>query len=319
MKPVVADADIYTDFNGLAKLRHDVRSNSPEAIKKVAEQFEALFLQMMLKSMRDASFGDELFDSSQSDIYRDMFDQQIAITMSKRRGLGMADMLERQLSKGTEMTDGKPEKAMDNTLAMLRRNALSNIQPAMPFNPVQHEKNTDIYKSKQSFVEGVWPHAQQAAKSLGVDPTVLVAQAALETGWGKHAMKDAQGQQSHNLFGIKADNRWQGKTVSVMTTEYADGVVSRERAKFRAYDSPKASFEDYVNFIKNSPRYQEALGQAQNSQGYVQGLQEAGYASDPAYASKIMQILRGETFSDASKGLNISENRPINNLEDKAG
>ena len=319
MKPVAADTDIYTDFNGLAKLRRDVRSNSPEAIKKVAEQFEALFLQMMLKSMRDASFGDELFDSSQSDIYRDMFDQQIAITMSKRRGLGMADMLERQLTKGTEITDVKPEKAMDNSLAMLRRNALSNIQPAMPFNPAPHEKNNDIYKSKQSFVGGIWPHAQQAAKSLGVDPTVLVAQAALETGWGKHSMKDANGQQSHNLFGIKADSRWQGKTVSVMTTEYDDGVVSRERAKFRAYDSPKASFEDYVNFIKNSPRYQEALGQAQNSQGYIRSLQEAGYASDPAYGSKIMQILRGETFSDASKGLNISENRPINSLEDKAG
>lgn len=319
MKPVIADADVYTDFNGLAQLRRDVRNDSPDAIKKVAEQFEALFLQMMLKSMRDASFGDEIFDSSQSDMYRDMFDQQIAITLSKRRGLGLADMLERQLSKSADSMNVNPKQDADNTLAMLRRNALSDIKPAMPFNPAPQNNTNDIYKSKQHFIEGVWPHAQRAAESLGVNPAVLVAQAALETGWGKHSMKYSNGQQSHNLFGIKADSRWEGKTVSVMTTEYADGIVTRQRANFRAYDSPKESFNDYVDFIKTSPRYQEALGQANNTYGYIRGLQEAGYATDPAYANKIMQILRGDTFSSVLKDLNISENGPINNTEDKAG
>ena len=319
MKPVIANADVYTDFNGLAQLRRDVNRESPEAIKKVAEQFEALFLQMMLKSMRDASFGDELFDSSQSDMYRDMFDQQIAITLSKRRGLGLADMLERQLSKSTDTIDGDNTQDKVNTLEMLRRNALPDTQPVMPFNPVPYKKGNDIYKSGQEFFEGIWPHAQDAAKSLGVDPAVLVAQAALETGWGKYSMKGSYGQESHNLFGIKADSRWQGKTVSVMTTEYTDGVVSRERAKFRAYDSPKESFDDYVDFIKNSPRYQEALDQAHNASEYVRGLQEAGYASDPAYANKIMQILKGDAFSNASKDLNISKNGSINITEDKAG
>ncbi|MDH5189958.1 MAG: flagellar assembly peptidoglycan hydrolase FlgJ [Gammaproteobacteria bacterium] len=319
MKPVVADADVYTDFNGLAQLRRDVRNDSPEAIKKVAEQFEALFLQMMLKSMRDASFGDELFDSSQSDMYRDMFDQQIAITLSKRRGLGLADMLERQLSKGGDAMNLNPEQGKENTLAMLRRNALADIKPVMPFNPVIQKNTGNIYESEQDFIEGVWPHAQRAGHELGVDPAVLVAQAALETGWGKHSMKNSSGQYSHNLFGIKADNRWQGATVSVMTTEYEDGVVTRQRAKFRAYASPKESFEDYVSFIKNSPRYQEALGQAHDAYGYVRGLQDAGYASDPAYANKIMRILRGDTFGNVMKDLNISESRPINNLKDKAG
>ena len=307
MKPVVPNADVYTDFNGLAKLRLSARKESPEAIKAAAEQFEALFLQMMLKSMRDASMGDELFDNDQTDLYRDMFDQQIALTMSKRRSLGMADMVERQLTGNYSNRD--------NMLAMLNRNTI----PVAPSVSAPVKNHNDIYKSGQDFIEGIWPYAEKAAKELGIKPEVLVAQSALETGWGQRGIKYSNGYQSHNLFGIKADGRWQGRTVSVNTTEYVDGVLKQQPAKFRAYVSPEESFNDYVDFIKNSPRYQQALNHGADSRSYIRSLQEAGYATDPNYANKVMNILNGDIFGNVMKDLNISAENPINILKGGAG
>ncbi|WP_439134338.1 flagellar assembly peptidoglycan hydrolase FlgJ, partial [Pseudomaricurvus sp.] len=143
----------------------------------------------------------------------------------------------------------------------------------------------------ESFKEHLLLLARKAAEALGVHGEVLLSQAALETGWGKHLIKDESGQNSYNLFGIKADSSWQGDKAVVSTLEYRDGVPVRERASFRAYSSFAESFQDYVSFIKNNSRYQEALKAASDAVEYVKGLQQAGYATDPKYADKIIGIV----------------------------
>jgi flagellar protein FlgJ len=171
-------------------------------------------------------------------------------------------------------------------------------------------------ENPQQFVEDLWPHARRAANELGVKPGVLIAQAALESGWGKHQIRFDDERPSFNLFGIKADGRWDGDRVGVSTLEYRDGVARRERAEFRAYDSLGAAFDDYVDFIQSNPRYGEALAAAGSEQGYVQGLARAGYATDPRYADKILSILERPEFAatvtaSAEKGLKVPEPAPL--------
>ena len=161
------------------------------------------------------------------------------------------------------------------------------------------------FASPEEFVATIWPHAEKAARELGINAETLVSQAALETGWGKYTMSQADGRPSHNLFGIKADQRWDGERVSIQTTEYRDGVVQKERANFRAYDSLEAGFADYVHFLKSSSRYSGALQSQGDAGNYLQQLQQGGYATDPAYASKIQGIMQGETLQVARARLNI--------------
>ena len=152
----------------------------------------------------------------------------------------------------------------------------------------------EIATNKQLFISQLLPYAQHAAKELGVDANVLIAQAALETGWGQSVIKDSQDENSFNLFNIKADKSWQGKQTRVSTMEYEGGVAKTELAGFRTYASYKQSFDDYVNFIKSNPRYSEALKHASNAERYVRELQKAGYATDPHYAEKIMSIYNSQ-------------------------
>jgi flagellar protein FlgJ len=152
--------------------------------------------------------------------------------------------------------------------------------------------------NQQEFVAELWPHAESAARKLGVDPKVLLAQAALETGWGQHIMQRRDGASSHNLFGIKADGRWSGDQVSHRTVEFRHGVLQREQASFRAYASPGHSLADYAEFIRNNPRYEDALG-SDDPRRYVMELQRAGYATDPAYGRKIMNIYNSDEFQYA--------------------
>lgn len=267
-------AHIYTDFQGLGKLRQAARENSPEALRETAKQFEGLFIQMLLKSMRDAMPVDGGFDGQQVKFYQGLFDQQVSLDLAQGNGIGLAEVLYRQLGG----------RANDTPVAQPLK------FPATP-------KVADFAQSPQAFVEQLWPHAVRAGASLGVAPEVLIAQSALETGWGEHVIRDPGGSSSHNLFGIKADRHWQGKRVTVPTLEYESGVAVRKRAAFRAYDSVAASFDDYVSFISSHARYREALASAHDPEKYLKALQEAGYATDPAYAEKIHSIMSRHSFS----------------------
>lgn len=262
MTTMASASSVYTDFHGLSQLRADVRNEtSPEAIEEVARQFESIFTQMMLKSMRDASAVEGgLFDNDQSKMYQEMFDKQISLTLSEGRGIGLKEMLIRQLSGGVDTVD--------------------NI-----------EYRAKRIESPQLFVAKMRLGAERAAEKLGVSPEVLISQAALETGWGKAIIQDPVGKNSHNLFGIKADARWQGERIAVPTLEYEDGVATKKIQMFRAYGSYEESFDDYANFIKSNPRYENALSVAAMPQQYVAGLQQAGYATDPEYAAKINKIM----------------------------
>lgn len=308
-------ADVYTDFQGLAKLRAEARSDSPQALREAARQFEALFLQQMLKSMREASAGEGLMDNDQSRLFQGMYDQQLGIELSKDRGLGLAETLMRQLggqypeqaeqasvvpTYGAAQTGRDASRDQPGPVAIAARAA-----PAAGHAVGESDASRDPQEphwhpaSPHEFVQGLWPHAERAAHALGTRPEVLIAQAALETGWGRAMPRHEDGRPSHNLFGIKADARWDGDRVAVQTMEFRDGAMQRERAAFRSYDSLAAGFEDYVNFLRQNPRYQQALEAAGDGARYVRELQEAGYATDPDYADKIQAILGGERLASA--------------------
>lgn len=259
----------FADFQGIASLKNDAKAQAPTALKEAARQFESLFTQMLLKSMREAnkSFGeDSLFGSDQADMYQDMFDDQIAMQMSKGKGLGLADMLVRQLQGG--------------------------VSGAAPASETQGTGQSPgpIAASKEEFLRKLRPHAEQAAREIGVDPDALLAQAALETGWGHSVPGNAQGDSSFNLFGIKAGSQWSGATVNVPTLEFESGIPVRKVERFRAYDSPADSFRDYAALIRDSARYANARGAGDNVEAFATALQQGGYATDPHYAQKIAAV-----------------------------
>lgn len=313
-----AQTAVYTDFSSLSALRRDAKQDPEGALRAVAEQFEAIFMQMVLKSMRDASMGDSLFDSEQSDMYRDMFDNQISMSLAEKGGLGIADALVRQLG-GKHTPDGAAQASGSLAAALLHatdRNArpLLDGQPVQPLvamgrsQPlVEHAEpaTKHWFDEPVQFVRAIWDHAKHAASALGTAPEVLVAQAALETGWGQHMMARPEGGSANNLFGIKADERWDGERVAAQTLEFRDGVMSQERAAFRAYGSLGESFSDYVRFLKSNPRYRHALADSGDPERFVSGLQRAGYATDPEYASKIKNIMNSDTLRDALGALNL--------------
>lgn len=273
-----ATTQAYTDFSSFSKLRSDAKVDPKSTLHEVARQFESIYIQMMLKSMRSASLGDPIFDSHSSEVYRDMFDNQIALQMSEQRGIGLADMLVRQLQQNF------PEKETDN--------AVSSIAPTtVKVAKVAVERLPARFDSQDEFVEKLWPMAEAAADELGTSPQVLLSQAALETGWGQHIQQLPNGKSSHNLFNIKADERWSGPKLTVSTVEYADGVAKRQKAAFRSYGSYEESFRDYVDFIKTNPRYQDALDNTHDPALFAHKLHEAGYATDPAYADKWLNII----------------------------
>ncbi|OOG27126.1 flagellar rod assembly protein/muramidase FlgJ [Thioalkalivibrio denitrificans] len=301
MSADLSRAFTYTDLQGFSDLRRMAREESPEAADAAARQFEALFIQMMLKSMREAMPVDSGMDGDQVKMYQGMFDQQIALEMSRGEGIGLRESLLRELSPVAPHSGEDRELAMPAHRlpvrqapvnpwpeAVIRAPAVSDPAPAEQTMP---ERDDWRPESPEAFVRDLWPHAERAARSLGVAPEVLLAQAALETGWGRHVIPNSDGTSSFNLFGIKADSRWDGPSARVQTLEYVNGVPERQRAAFRAYSSPAESFEDYVRFITSNPRYADALRQAPDAEGYLRGLQSAGYATDPAYADKILDIL----------------------------
>ena len=327
-------AFVYTDLQGLAGLRRQARQNSPEAVREAAKQFEAVFVQMMLKSMRTASPGDGgIMDNDQSLLYRDLFDQQIALNMARQGKLGIADRLVRQLGgdeAGPPLRPTSPPLVGD-PLATLRQverirasvampAASSATVPANPAKPTAAEGARKPYpvsdapfepSSPAAFVRRMWPHAQDAARQLGVAPEVLIAQAAHETAWGKSVPRFADGRSSHNLFGIKANRGWQGERVVNSTFEFVGGVPIRQRDGFRAYGSYADSFNDYVRFLQVNPRYREALSLVGDGSAYLRALQRAGYATDPNYAKKIQGLMNGPAFDSALGTLKSALAQPI--------
>lgn len=373
------DSGAFTDLNRLNQFK--VGGDTEQNIRKVAQEFESLFMNEMLKAMRsaNAAFGEGNFmNSNESKTYQDMHDQQLAVTLSKEgRGIGLADVLVRQMSKVKQASsrpnpfaqiepaaavasESKADKAASSDgfrddVALLNRRRLAvpgkladrllaGIVPsagegegkalagsdwisaqstAAPKDRNLSLSNSDaltgrriaqpplapgkaVFSSPQEFVDTMLPMAEAAAEKIGVDPRYLVAQAALETGWGKSIIRTGDGESSHNLFGIKTHNSWDGESARVLTTEYKGGKAVRETANFRAYDSYAQSFDDYVSFLQNNGRYEKALNVTENPERFVKELQQAGYATDPQYARKISQIARKmqtyEAVAAASSG-----------------
>ncbi|EPJ46653.1 MAG: hypothetical protein OFPII_19110 [Osedax symbiont Rs1] len=338
---VSQNSKLYSDLTSLQKLKTQARNNSPEALREVAKQFEQIFLNQMLKSMRDAndSFSDpdNVFTGGDVRFYQDMMDQQMTMNMVEGRGIGLTDILVRQLSNQLKIAVNKEDDSGKdqqlNTEDWLRRaygnganlaasavlgeyQGVSNNDLALQKsinelkqlkNNLYNEANTDMpdrFASPQEFVDKLMPLAEKIATELGVNPKVLLAQAALETGWGKHMVRGNAGENSFNLFNIKAGRSWGGEFKAANTLEFKDGVMAREVAKFRAYASYEESFEDYVNLLKNSPRYKEAIENAADPHKYLKLLQKAGYATDPKYADKISSIYNSNVFENSAKPTN---------------
>jgi flagellar protein FlgJ len=279
-----------TDFSAYAALRADARQGTDKAanLDQVARQFESLFIHMMVKQMRQASLGSSMLDSDQSLFYRDMYDQQLSSGMADSGGIGLRDAIVRQLG-GTPDTSAASGRTTADYLAAPTRRAPA-LQPAVIEQSESRGPATG-FADQEDFIKRLRPYAQAAARRLGVPAEALLAQAALETGWGRAMPSAANGEPSHNLFGIKADTRWDGERVSVQTLEYRDGVAMKTRADFRAYASFADSFADYADFVAGNPRYRQALQSAGDPQQYFQALQQAGYATDPSYADKVQAIL----------------------------
>ncbi len=293
-------AQVYTDFQGLDALRNQAREDKEAALDEVSRQFEALFTQMMLKSMRQASFGGGMFDSKQSEFYRDMYDQQLGVELSKQQGLGLADMLKRQLGGDSlaGRTGMQVEDYFGQPVLSIKPQQAAGEAASAEKHRAEKAPEQSLGKTPEEFIQALWPAASEAAARINLQPEALIAQAALETGWGKHVMQRGDNS-SHNLFGIKADQRWDGDKVKVSTLEYKDGVALKTRAAFRAYDSFADSFQDYVSFVTENPRYADALSATGDARAYFRELQHAGYATDPAYAQKIARILDSEPMRTA--------------------
>jgi len=294
------------DIKGLDALRRAAQSGDSKALDEAAKQFEAIFVQMMLKSMRKAqdvmADKDSPFNSEQVKFYRDMHDTQIASDLASNGSIGLAEIIVRQLGKTGEGYMPAGALRNDGNLSSINRNAIASTQKAqqevLSNQPIKTFASfkTAAFDNAQSFIEQLYPAAQQAAEELGIDPKALLAQAAIETGWGQKMIHNNQGQNSHNLFGIKADRRWQGDRAMVDTIEFEQGIAATKKAPFRVYDSFAESMQDYVGFVKQNPRYEDAVKQSQSPENYFSELQKAGYATDPNYANKVIAVFESEQF-----------------------
>lgn len=371
----------YNDLASLNSITQMGQTDEAEALKKVAQQFESMFVTMMLKSMRDANAvfeEDNPLNSNESKFYRQMFDDQLALSMTEGRGIGLADTIYRQMMDQFEIK-GNDESEKPNQGIPISEyrgpNPFSSLKPNLDFKPFSieditnpinvpqkelgiqispevmnrvHNKKANIqeeinspkaiaepitimptfmkaespastsestslkekplsqgpvskqtgFETPEQFVETLWPIAQQVGKEMGVEPKAIISQAALETGWGKYIIHESNGKNSHNIFGIKSDKRWNGAEANVSTLEYRNGVAKKEVASFRSYDSYEASLKDYAKFVTSSSRYEEAVSSGDSIKAYSEGLQNGGYATDPNYAEKIQRIASGELLND---------------------
>lgn len=303
------------DVNALTTLKAQVKRDDPEALRAAAKQFEALFMQMVLKSMRDAMPREGLFDNDQSRMYESLLDQQLALVMSNAGSTGLAAMIEKQLGRkdeapglfeqGLPLNPDNPGFPLDaETLRRLdartRQELLKAFEVLSESQSVSGRSSSAAvaaYAGAQGddpaaeFAARMRPHALAAERQTGIPAHFMVAQAALETGWGRAEPRFADGRTSFNLFGIKAGRGWKGATVEASTLEYVDGQPQRQTERFRAYGSYAEAFADYGRLLTESPRYSAAAA-SRDGAGFARALQSAGYATDPQYAAKLERIIR---------------------------
>lgn len=268
------------DSQGLDKLKLQAKQSPDQSLKAVARQFETVFLNMMLKSMREATPQDGAFDSEQTRMFTGMLDQQLAQSMADR-GVGLADIMVRQLSQ-------HPVPSAEFRVPGTQHPAFGTQNSALGTQHLPSAYKGDV---QQSFIDKMRPHAEQASRSTGIPAHLIMGQAALESGWGKREIRRADGSDSHNLFGIKAGKDWNGRVAEVTTTEYHNGVASKQVERFRAYDSYVEGFQDYAKLLSDNPRYEAVLQQSGDAKGFAQALQQAGYATDPRYADKLAGVI----------------------------
>ena len=270
---------LAADHQSLDALRAQAKQAPDKALVAAAKQFEAVFMNMLMKSMRDATPQDGMFDSEQTKLFTSMLDQQLSQNMGSR-GTGLAELMVKQLSRHTNYS----ELAADTTELAVKPDALP--LRSVSALPSAYKENVQL-----DFVQRMQPHAALASKETGLPAHQMIGQAALESGWGRREIRMADGSNSYNLFGIKAGANWQGKVAEVRTTEYHNGVASKPIEKFRAYDSYADSFRDYAKLLSENPRYAKVLEQGESVQGFARALQNAGYATDPKYAEKLVQVI----------------------------
>ncbi len=294
-----------------ADIRVNLKKDPQGGTKQVAQQFEGLLLQMMLKSMRDATPQDGLMDSDQTRFFTSIMDQQLAQNLSARGSLGFAKLIEQQLGRNLANDSGKSDAAiasLEVTQQALQARQASQYTGtgaerirSAPAASIESAVSGGATGGANDFVNRVWPHAVEAASGIGVPPQFLVAHSALESGWGKSEIKTSDGSSSYNIFGVKAGRGWQGASVEVQTTEYVEGVAQSSREKFRVYGSYAEAFRDYATLLKNNPRFSSVLGQKDGTQ-FARSLQQSGYATDPMYAEKLSRIINGNTLRQALAG-----------------
>ena len=318
--PGNSSSDLYLDFAQFNQMRKLTRDNEDAALQAAARQMEGIFLNMMLQSMRDANsvFSEgNMLESRDTQFYQGMYDKQLSLNISNSGGLGLADVIVKQMkaNSGKEITD-----AVSDISGYLKHPILSRSDITKSIKDVEKEtpiielgdvnesaSETDAgygtevtsWQSPQEFVSTIYSHARKAAQRLGVAPEAIIAQAVLETGWGQHVMKGMEGENSFNLFGIKADSRWDGETVRKNTLEYRNGIAAKENASFRSYPSLDRAFEDYVDFLNSNSRYESVVNKKCEAKQWGFELQGSGYATDPNYGNKIANIMDSDAFKSA--------------------
>ena len=295
--PISSAQDLVADARSLSALKAGADKATPDTIRETAKQFESLFMRELLKSMREATMKSGMLDNAGSDLGTDLFDQQMSVSMSGQPG-GLSDLIAQQLSRqmGVEMPDStvgmassslQPVKAPDT---LTPKSSVGKLTASdMALTPVAPKKAPT--STQADFVSKHTDAANKIEKATGIPASFMLGQAGHETGWGKHQIKNKDGSNSFNLFGIKAGSSWTGKVAEITTTEYVNGVAQKKVAKFRAYDSFEDSFKDYARLISDSPRYAKARQQTQSVTAFATGLQKAGYATDPEYAAKLSRAI----------------------------
>ncbi|MGB3622399.1 MAG: flagellar assembly peptidoglycan hydrolase FlgJ [Ketobacter sp.] len=322
-------SELYLDFSQFNELRKMSRDDKTQALRETAKQMEGVFLDMMMQSMRNANaaFGEgNMTESKDAQYYQSMYDKQLVNDISNRGGLGLADIIVRQLSRQNGLdADNVVERSYDisgylnarvpsrqktdqsasqmDSDSMVHQAAhTSTAQPGLNSGNLSSSAKIS-WESPEQFIEAILPFAEKASRSLSVEPEAIVAQAILETGWGKHVMQDGQGESSFNFFGIKADSRWAGEVTSKNTLEYRNGIAAKERAAFRSYSTLDQAFEDYVAFLKNNSRYEDVVSKKTDAKQWGFELQQSGYATDPNYGNKIATIMDSDVFQSTIERL----------------
>lgn len=308
----ILENEFALDVNSVKQLQQVAKGSPNQALSIAAKEFESIFIQMMLKSMRDASFKSELFKSHENDFYTSMFDQQISKSLAER-GMGFADLMIKQL---TQNQNSQPQDLGNELMSAEVLSNLSKYQAdslnntafnAALINPDRFSENnrqqpeankkSSLSGSVDQFVDELLEHAVSFGKQTGIPAGYALAHAALESGWGKSVPKYADGKSSFNLFGIKASRDWSGKVLEVTTTEYTNGIPSKVVDRFKAYDSYTDAFADYAKLLKHNDRYANVIQNSRTPWEFAKHLQLSGYATDPNYADKLFNVMKRLGFS----------------------